>query len=103
MLFSRIGSYLVAAVMAVVCMNLQADELLMQNDDRLTGRIIRLEGDTVLFQSPYAGTLRIPRTQIRRHRCLRTPTPRHRRTPTPQLPSCQLSRKICDPAPVDEV
>lgn len=37
----------------------QADEIIMQNGDRLSGTVVSKQGDTLLFSTPYAGELKI--------------------------------------------
>jgi putative salt-induced outer membrane protein YdiY len=42
-----------------------ADEIRMQNGDRLTGRVVRQDGDRLTLQTDYAGTLEIAWTEVR--------------------------------------
>lgn len=37
----------------------QADEIIMQNGDRISGTVVSKQGDTLLFATPYAGELKI--------------------------------------------
>lgn len=41
-----------------------ADEVIMYNGDRLSGEVVRLEGDRLLFKTAYAGTVRIDWTHV---------------------------------------
>jgi putative salt-induced outer membrane protein YdiY len=43
-----------------------ADEIVLANGDRLTGKIVRKETDTLVFNTPYAGDLSIAWANIRR-------------------------------------
>lgn len=43
---------------------LQADEVLMKNGDRLTGSVVRQEGNTLNLKTTYAGTLELDWSQV---------------------------------------
>ena len=43
----------------------RADSVVMENGDRLTGRVVGLEAGKLLFATPYAGELKLPWAQLR--------------------------------------
>lgn len=53
-----------SASLALLCINAQADSLLMKNGDRLSGTIESLDQGTLVFSSRYAGTLKLPWAEI---------------------------------------
>jgi putative salt-induced outer membrane protein YdiY len=46
-----------------------ADQVIMTNGDRLTGRILQTDRDTVVLETSYSGTIAIERDQVRSLRC----------------------------------
>ena len=48
----------------MLCLSLPADQVTMSNGDRYVGRVISLNGDTVVLESDVLGTVRLPRGRV---------------------------------------
>ena len=59
-------SRLLAAALICSAPFTQADEVLLDNGDRLTGTVVGKEGDKLRLQTPYAGTLEIQWSRVKR-------------------------------------
>ena len=57
---------LLALVSAVCAQPVLADEIMLANGDRLTGKIVRKESDTIVLTTSYAGDVTIQWSEIRR-------------------------------------
>jgi putative salt-induced outer membrane protein YdiY len=51
-------------VLLLVCGAARADEVLLANGDRLTGTVVRKEGDELVFKTAYAGEIKIKWSQV---------------------------------------
>src|SRR6185295_4966414 len=60
----------VLTALAVLCVSVvpvvRADEVLLANGDRLSGKVVRKETDRLVLNTPYAGDVNIPWADVKR-------------------------------------
>lgn len=61
----RRGAMLLAAALALVCRPGAADEVMLDNGDRLTGQVVAENGGALRLATDYAGVLTIDRARVR--------------------------------------
>src|SRR6266446_4888240 len=60
----RVVAYCGLVALLFTVSRILADQVEMQNGDRYLGRVISLTNDTLIVQSDYLGTLRLPRSKV---------------------------------------
>lgn len=63
--WARVGAASFAIAGAAVCGPARADSVTLHNGDRLTGRILHMSPGTLVFETTWAGELKIPRYEVR--------------------------------------
>ena len=51
--------FFILFVVLILCSNALADQVIMSNGDRLTGKILKKDGDSIIIQTEAAGTVKI--------------------------------------------
>src|SRR3954452_24174457 len=49
---------------ASICISIVADQIVLDNGDRLTGKIVTADEKAVIFQTKYAGELKLDRSMV---------------------------------------
>src|SRR6266851_2815307 len=60
----RILPYCGSVALLLPVFGIHADQVEMQNGDRYLGKVVSLTNDTLIVQSDYLGTLRLPRAKV---------------------------------------